>query len=108
MSQVELFVVEDTFQIQGQGLVVTPDFSVPDRAWKDGARQVRIVKPDGEQFDADARFYTWHFNIRDPEVPVDRRLRVVVSFPALTKDQLPVGSRILGDAETGALLKGAR
>ena len=104
MSQTELLIVEQVFQIEGIGLIVAPDFSVPQEGWKDGSRRVHVMKPNGEQFDADANFYVWHFNIRDPSVPLDQRWRVVVSFPLLSRDNLPPGSRILGDRNLAAAL----
>ena len=104
MAQTELLTVEQVFQLQGIGLAVVPDFSVPKAGWKNGAHQVRVVKPNGEQIEADANFHVWHFNIRDPTVPLDKRWRVVISFPSLTEDDLPAGSRILGDSTMAATL----
>jgi hypothetical protein len=106
MAQTELMTVEQAFQLQGVGLTVLPDFSVPKAGWKNGARRVRVVKPDGEQLEADANFHAWHFKLRDPSAPVDKRWRVVISFPFLTKEDVPAGSRILSDpALAGTLLK---
>jgi hypothetical protein len=62
------------------------------------------VKPNGEQFEADANFQVAHFNIRDPPVRLDRRWRVVNSFPSLAKDDLPAESRILGALTMAATL----
>jgi hypothetical protein len=45
MAQTELSIVEQVFQLQGIGLAVVPDFSVPKAGWKNGAHQVRVVKP---------------------------------------------------------------
>lgn len=56
-------------------------------------------KPDGQQYEAMAQFSMSHFNIRDPHVPIARRWRVVVVLPDRTKDELPVGSRILVSSE---------
>src|SRR5262245_48431293 len=92
MERVELFTVVDTFQIPSLGLVVTPDFSVPDR-WKNVSDMVRIVTPDGHEFEALARFNMTHFNIPSSG-DVDRRWRIVVCFPKEKKDDVPVGSRI--------------
>ena len=36
-----------------------------------------------------------HFNIRDPNVSVDKWWRVVVSLPELKKVDVPIGSKIL-------------
>jgi hypothetical protein len=104
MAQTELLTVEQVFQLQGIGLTVVPDFSVPKAGWKNGTHRVGVVKPNGEQLEADANFNVWHFNIRDPSAPLDKRWRVVISFPSLTKDDLPAGSRILGDPAMAATL----
>jgi len=103
MPETELLTVEQVFQLQGIGLMVVPDFSVPKPGWKNGAHRVRVVKPNGEQLEADANFHVWHFNIRDSSAPLDQRWRV--AFPSLTKDDLPAGSRILGDTTIAATLK---
>ncbi|MGJ4903900.1 hypothetical protein ACQR0V_20225 [Bradyrhizobium sp. HKCCYLS2058] len=105
MSQTELLIVEQVFQLDGIGLAIVPDFSVPEAGWKNGSHRVRVVKPDGKHFDADANFHVVHFNIRDPSVPLDQRWRVVVSLPFLTRDSLPPGSRILGDRSLAAVLE---
>jgi hypothetical protein len=104
MAQTELLTVKQVFQLQGIGLTVAPDFSIPKAGWKNGSHRVRIMKPNGEQLDADANFLIWHFNIRNPSAPLDQRWRVIISFPSLTKDDLPAGSRILGDAAIAATL----
>jgi hypothetical protein len=104
MAQTELLTVEQVFQLTHIGLTVLPDFSVPKAGWKNGAHRVRVVKPNGEQLEADANFNVAHFYISDPSVPLDRRWRVVISFPSLTKEDVPLGSRILGDQAMAAIL----
>jgi hypothetical protein len=98
MSRVELLTVENSFQISGLGVVIIPDFSVPD-GWQHRKESVTVATPDGEQFEAIAQFNIWHFNIPDPEVSDDRRWRVVVLLPDRTKDELPAGSRIMVSPE---------
>jgi len=104
MSETELLTVEQVFQLQGIGLTVLPDFSVPEAGWKDGAHRVRVVKPNGEELEADANFRASHFKLLDPSAPLDKRWRVVISFPSLRKDDLPVGSTILCDRTVAARL----
>ena len=70
MGWAELLTVEQVFQLRGIGLTVIPDFSVPKAGWKNGAHRVRVVKPNGEDLEADANFHVWHFNIRDPAAPL--------------------------------------
>jgi hypothetical protein len=95
MSRVELLTVEDCFEIFGLGVVLRPDFSVPNGRWKARSDTVTVIRPDGQQFDATAEFNLSHFNIPDPRVSIDRRWRVVLSLPGRTKDQVPAGTKIL-------------
>jgi hypothetical protein len=92
---VELLIVEDTFQIEGRGLVILPNFSVPETGWKNRAVTVSVMMPNGDQFDATARFDVEHFSFRDPTVPADRRWRVAVVFQDRSKEEIPIGSKIL-------------
>ncbi len=94
MERVELLTVEDCFQIGGL-VVLRPDFSVPNGRWTARAETVLIVRPNGERFEAAAQFSMSHFNISDPSVSIDLRWRVVISLPSCTKDQVPIGSKIL-------------
>lgn len=107
MAGIELLTVQEAFQLQGIGLAIVPDFSVPRAGWKDATYQVRVVKPNGQQIKADANFHVCHFNIPDPSVPLDKRWRVIVSFPSLTEDDLPAGSKIFSapTAEVALLMQ---
>jgi hypothetical protein len=62
------------------------------------------VKPTGEELEADASFHATHFKLLDQSAAFDKRWRVVISFPSLTKDDLSVGSTILCDRTTAAAL----
>jgi len=99
MDQVELLTVEDTFEIGGFGLVLRPDFSVPNGRWAERSESALVVRPNGDRLEATARFGLSHFYISDPTVPLDRRWRVVLSLPDCTKDQVPIGSKILVSQE---------
>ena len=92
MDRVELLTVTDTFQIANWGLVVTPDFSVPNR-WKNLSETVSVVTPDGHEFEALAQFNMTHLNIRGSG-DVDKRWRIVVCLPEERKDDVPIGSKI--------------
>jgi hypothetical protein len=98
MSQIELLTVEDSFQITGRGVIVIPDFSVPN-GWKNRTESVTVAKPDGLELEAKAQFNMAHFNIPDPQVSIDRRWRIVVMLVDRSKDEVPVGSRILVSPE---------
>src|SRR5262245_36148282 len=93
MNLVELLTVEDSFLIKGRGVVVVPDFSVPD-GWKNRTEMVVVEKPDGRRYDTTANLNMAHFNISDPGAPIDKRWRVVVTLPELKKEEIPIGSRI--------------
>jgi len=111
MKRIELLTVEDAFPLSnGRGmsmLIITPDFSVPKAGWKERMEAVTIVKPDGGEIEATATISLSHFNIRDPDVSIDRRWRVTILFANRTKEDVPAGSRIFVSRETGnALLDG--
>ena len=99
MRGVELLTVQDCFHISGRGVLVVPDFSVPGGRWVDREETVVVVKPDGHDFEAAARFNLAHFKIPDPKVSIDRRWRVTILFPDKTSEDVPVGSKILVSRE---------
>ena len=107
MERVELLTVEDSFQLGGF-VVLRPDFSVPNGHWTTRTEPVLVVKPSGEKAEAAAQFNLSHFNISDPSVSIDRRWRVVLSFPGCTKDQVPLGSKILVSQEMRDVLVGTK
>jgi hypothetical protein len=98
MDRIELLTVEDSFQIIGRGLVVIPDFSVPN-GWKDRTEKVLVVRPDGQQYEATAQFSMSHFKLLDPNASVDRRWRVALLLQDRNKKELPAGSKILVSQE---------
>lgn len=95
MDLVELLTVADHFEIQGRGVVVVPDFAPPDGRWKNFSQTLVIITPDGRNHEATAHLQLSHFLIRDPAVSVEKRWRVVVSFPTLTKEEVPIGSKVM-------------
>ncbi|HEU0302913.1 MAG TPA: hypothetical protein VFR37_25855 [Longimicrobium sp.] len=95
MKMVELLTVQDRFDLSSAGLTVVPDFSVPSGRWSDIVTEVTVIRPDQTSISASGRFGRWHFNIPDPSVPLDKRWRVVLSIPGVTKDDVPVGSVVL-------------
>lgn len=98
MSRVELLTVEDCFAIKGRGVVVIPDFRVPE-GWKDCTDTITVTKPDGQQYEVMAQFSMAHFNLIDPNASIDKRWRVVVLLLNGKKEDLPVGSKILVSQE---------
>src|SRR5579871_3365049 len=98
MDQVELLTVENSFEISGRGIVLTPDFSVPER-WRDRVDSVIVATPDGQEIVTEARFNLTHFSLSDPKAPVEKRWRVVVTLPNCRKEQVAVGSKLLVPGE---------
>ena len=106
MSRVELLTVEDCFLIEGSGVIVIPDFHVPD-GWKNRTDTVAVATPDGQRFETSAQFSMSHFKLLDPQAPIDKRWRVVVLLLNRKKEELPVGSKILVSQEVrDAILPG--
>jgi hypothetical protein len=103
MSRVELLTVEDCFLIEGRGVVVIPDFSVPD-GWKDRLEIVTVMTPDGQQCEAEGEFSMSHFRLLDPKASIDKRWRVVVLLRNWKKESLPTGSKILVSPKVKAAL----
>lgn len=99
MKKFELLTVDDVFMIDQLGLVVAPDFSVPNNDWKPSSETVTILRPDETEFDAVAQFNHSHFNIPDPTVSMDRRWRVTICILNVTKDDVPIGSKLFVRSE---------
>jgi len=103
---VELLTVEERFQLS-TGLVVVPDFSVPD-GWKVRSEDVIVVLPDGKHREAKATLAVAHFRIPDPTASPDRRWRLVVTFPTMSKEDVPVGSKVMVPASLRAAIQPGR
>ena len=102
-----LLTVEDRFLLTKIGLVVTPDFSVPEKGtWADFRSKAKIQDPNGKETEQEMHVGTWHFNIRDPEASVDKRWRVVLTFPSASKEQVPIGSRVFVSADDYRRIRG--
>ncbi len=48
-----LLTVVDRFQIEHLGLVLAPDFSVPDGKWSDQTHPITVEAPDGHRVEAE-------------------------------------------------------
>lgn len=87
MSDFLLCSVEDTFLITGRGLIIAPVFPVSDYRFHSEQR-VRIVRPDGEEFDCRAYF----------QIPFQSPPAKVLSFICvlldMAKDHVPIGSQV--------------
>ena len=93
MTHVELLTITDRFQIGGS-VILRPDFSVPGGRWSARTESVRIVTPDGQDFETPATFSLSHFNISDPTVSIDQRWRVTIMLPDKLSSDVPVGSKL--------------
>jgi hypothetical protein len=87
MHEFLLCSVEDTFLITGRGLVIAPAFPVS--AYRFEAHQrVRVVRPDGEQFECRAHF----------QIPFQSPRAKVLSFLCalldVSKEDVPIGSEV--------------
>jgi hypothetical protein len=98
MHRIELLTVADCFLIEGRGVVVIPDFSVPE-GWKDRTDCVAVVKPNGQQYETTAQFSMSHYRLLDPNASIDNRWRVVAMLLNQNREDLPVGSKILVSPE---------
>jgi hypothetical protein len=81
----ELLTVADYFDITGRGLVLVPDFDLPQQGnWKNFSASVVVLTPTGQRLELQADCSLVHFNIRDPKVDVSKRWRVSVALPSAT------------------------
>ena len=98
MERFELVTVEDTFWIDRNAvkmLIIHPNFSVPQGVWQSRTEAVVVRRPDGQEFEATAHLELTHFNIRAPHVSIDKRWRVTMWLANTTKDDVPIGSKVL-------------
>ncbi|MGA7439019.1 MAG: hypothetical protein WBW32_12935 [Luteibacter sp.] len=80
-----LLKVENSFEIAGRGLALTPDLGL--RPWaKDVTQEVVIELPDGSSTTSFARVAIEHFR--------PTGYRIVVYLPALRREEVPIGSKV--------------
>jgi|GEM_PF-6930493 len=95
MDKVELMKIEDTFMVDGVGLVLAPSFELPAYAnWKNIIEKVTIRSPEGVEFESEALFSMMHVNIKGPEVSISKRWPVVVTLRGVAKELVAVGSAV--------------
>lgn len=103
----ELLQVEDSFVIAGRGVVLIPDFSVPEGGWESRRELVQIEIPEGSRQEMEAQFDWARFSLADPNVTADQKHRVVVLLLNET-DKIPKGSKVYASSELcEALLRNA-
>ena len=83
--------VEDTFWLEGNGvvmLILRPNFSVPpgweQRGWNQRTEPVVVAKPDGQQIEATAQINLTHVNISDPSVSISSTRSMRLNDPKST------------------------
>ena len=81
-----LLQVQDTFQVSGRGLVVVPDIPTPSR-FANFTDTVTVEPPNSEPFQVSANFFLSHFS--------PGGFKLLITFPGLAKESLPIGSNIL-------------
>jgi len=94
VNQVELLIVEDTFDITGHGLIVVPAFDMGGH-WENREEPVSVLRPDGTSISTQAKLQRTHFRIFD-RAHSGSPWKVVVTLPAESKASVPIGSRIWG------------
>jgi len=99
MIRVELLTITDRFQIDGVGVVLQPDFSVPGGRWATRTEAVRILTPGGQDFETPAAFDLSHFKLFDPSASIDKRWRVTILLPDKLSVDVPVGSKLFVSPE---------
>ncbi|HEX4950384.1 MAG TPA: hypothetical protein VFZ34_27210 [Blastocatellia bacterium] len=102
-KDVELLTVHDHFDMMGSGLVLLPDFAVPD-GWRARSDTVVVITPDGEQREFLAHFRIVHLKINDPKVDCQTRWRGSVSLLTASNRTVPIGSRVLCESQLKAAL----
>ena len=99
-----LLTVEATFQIDGLGLVLSPDPPVADVRAAPATFGVRVVRPDGTVADCEAVLHRVH--VRQRGRAGARSLSL--ALPKTTTDDVPVGSVVLCTPRDYATVTGAR
>lgn len=99
LTWVELLTIEYSFLAPNFGLILSPDFNVPND-WSNFTSEALVVLPNGTEILTTAKFSMMHILIKDPSVPIEKRWRVGVSLPLLAKRDVADGSRVLVSPET--------
>ena len=102
MERVELLTIEDTFWIsrnEVEMLVISPGLRVPKGGFKSCTDKVIIATPDGNQIEATAHLSMSHFKISDPNASIEKRWKVTLWLTDRTKEEVPIGSKILVSPE---------
>jgi hypothetical protein len=99
-----LLTVEDSFLINGRGLVVVPPIDLPlePLRFKPFSDELRIERPDGTEMQALVKFAIEHLSL----VGGGSTWHITAMIPSETKESIPIGSRLFAHEETMKKLKG--
>ncbi|MEO0804044.1 MAG: hypothetical protein AAFY57_17475 [Cyanobacteria bacterium J06642_2] len=95
-----LLEVEDTFDLSGIGLVVAPLLELPDD-FRPQKLSVLLQTLDGAEKELIAQLTMPHFRYTSGE----SGFRLQIGFPGYSKDEVPVGSKILISTEAAKLFE---
>jgi hypothetical protein len=99
MRKIHLLSVEDRFELSACGLVVVPILPVPPTVFKQFQAQVTVERPDGRRLEAASIFDIQYHKL----LAGDSRCGIVITFRGLSKEDVPIGSRILVDEQIASL-----
>jgi len=87
-----LLTVEDTFLIDGRGLVVVPPIDLPPEPLRltPFSDELRIERPDGTEMQALVKFASEHFSLRGG----GSKWHVTPMIPDGTRESIPIDSRL--------------
>lgn len=94
----ELLEVEDSYVIRSRGVVLIPDFAIPQNGWKAREEVVQVELLDGTSYEAKASIDWAHFSLADPNATPDERNRVVLRLVEEVA-KIAKGTRILASKE---------
>ncbi len=99
MRNCHLISVEGRFNLSQYGLVVSPTLSVPSSIIRAFQTEVTVERPDGQTLEAEASFNIRHWRLLDGS----SKAVIAITFLDLSKEDVPIGSRILVDVQIAAL-----
>jgi len=97
---VQLLEVEDRFALKDDGILLAPDFSLPNgRGWENYSFLVTVVRKGAAHENLRAVARPVHLLVRDP-CALRKGWRLTIVLPGATKDDVPVGTSVLCSVET--------
>jgi len=100
MRLVHLLDIEETFLIKGRGVFVRPDLPCSDLRSSGFRTSARVERLDGSSTVLDALFICHFITLIGGDI---KRVTTLI-FPRASKEDVPVGSHVLVEEDTLALL----